>query len=150
MIPLTALLAGICKRYPGGISRSRLIKTAFLVDWESVRLRGRQLSDAAWRWGESGPTTADVDGVLGRPPFRLVRGATASGAPYELITLQPGYRPRLPAEAAHLVERVLGKYGALHAKDFFQVVYSTYPLLVSRPGDRLDLGELARAHRRRR
>lgn len=150
MNPLADIHAAICKHYPWGISRSRLVKTAFLVNWESVRLHGRQASDARWYWDrEAGPTTRDIDEILEKPPFRIVHGATAAGAPLELVMVPGRYMARIPDDVATLTRQVVSRYGAMHAREFLQVVYSTRPLLAGRRGYPLDLTALGPVERKK-
>lgn len=117
------------------LSRVRLLRMAYLVDWKSAVERRRQMTDLAWGFGEEGPYCSGA----GRAVHLELSGA---GRGHE------GY-PSLTAEDEGLLNFVVRSVEGKGYAELEKLAYSTYPIATyPERGSMLDLVGLAREYGR--
>lgn len=151
MTDLKSVVKYICKNYPHKheLSKARLTKMVYLVDWRRALNTGHQLSEIRWKFNHYGPYVPDViDQTRGDPSFSVQETVTQYGNTKELIVYNGNEDIRLSSEDKADLDFVIEKTKSLTWDGFIKLVYSTYPVVVSDKQDDLDLPALAMRYSR--
>ncbi len=155
---LMDVMAYICKKYPyaRALSKGRLTKLIYLADWKSAKDRGRQITDIEWHYNHYGPYVDDVVDVVIKHDdiFELEADTNIYGSMNDLVKLKKadyGYKKLQQLdEDKKILSEIIDKSVKLNWTDFIQLVYSSYPLKVSKRYQDLDLPVLARKYKKSR
>lgn len=108
----------------GPVSRLKLAKLVYLIDWSSYRKQGHAITRAYYLRERRGPVPAtfgrDLDEMLGFE-VDLKRGAVAPGG-------RRRFSPSFAQNEASLIDEVLGKFGRRSERDLLLVTYLSEPM----------------------
>ena len=152
---LRNIILYICERYPEKqeLSNARLTKLVYLSDWKNVLNHGKQLTDISWVFNYYGPFVDDVLVEAQKNPdlFVVKMEKTIYGNVKLVINAKDGLelntQELLDANARGIIDAVIEKTRTKTWNQFIQMVYSTYPVLTSDRGTRLNLIELSKKYR---
>lgn len=150
MAQLHDVMAYVCQNYPHKreLTKAKLAKIIYLADWRFAVERGEQITGIEWQFNHYGPYVSDVvDTARGRAEFTVEADRTFWGNPKEVIRCNAEFVPDLTSEEREALDVVMSRVAPLPWDPFIKLVYSTYPILVSDRGAKLNLPELAERYR---
>jgi hypothetical protein len=149
---LRDVVAYVIRHYPhaGELTKGRLTKIVYLIDWASAVRRGRQVTDIKWVFDHHGPFVYDVyDMAESDRAFRVSDAKNAYGSDIRVIGLRdPSGFQRLDAETTAIIDDVIAKVSPMNWSVFIAHVYGTYPIRSVERYNPLPLVALAREMRR--
>jgi len=140
MARVESVVEYIKKRYPRGeeLSNTRLVWMLYLADWKSVITDGKQITDIVWGLGDQGPYTSEG---LGRS--RKVRRVPKRG-----LDRSPRVNSGiLTPEEVKVLDFVIQSCASKNWLELKRLVFSTYPVMIQRKAEKLNLPELAEGYR---
>jgi hypothetical protein len=148
MSKLVDVMVYLLKNYPFKIelSNARLTKLIFLADWKFALKYKKQITDIQWKFDNYGPFVWDVSNTANNNPkiFKVDEIKNSYGNKKILIRLSDeNYPIDLTNEEKNILDFVITSTKTLNWERFIQLVYSTFPILVSQKGTQLDLINLA-------
>ncbi len=147
---LESLIVYICLNYPYGneLSKARLTKLVYLMDWESCLLYGRQMTDIHWFFHNFGPYVDDVIYQASVSSYLTVQSEmNFYGDMKERICLRNGVglpHYNLSHEQMNIANNVLLTTQPMYWNEFISYVYSTPPVANANRYEYLDLVAEAR------
>lgn len=150
---LLSIIYYICYNYPNkdDLSNARLNKIIYLADWRNILRNQRQISDISWVFNHYGPFVNDIINVVKDNPdtFSIKCDENAYGKPKQIIYLNnyDNSQNLLSIDDNESIDFVMEKTCNMGFNQFIQYVYSTYPVLSSQHGDKLDLEAKAAEYR---
>ena len=127
---ISNLIKFICVKYPysNELSKARLTKLIYLIDWESSKRVGTQVTDIEWYFDSFGPFVSDVYDVATEDSnINVVNTKTVYGSRKTLINYS-GEVPEIDCIVAEIAEKVINDTKHLNFDDFIKFVYSTSPI----------------------
>lgn len=149
MSNLKDVMVYILKNYPfkNELSNARLTKIIYLADWKHSLRHNQQITDIIWRYDNFGPFVWDILNTAQDNPkiFKTDEIKNFHGSKKILITLSDKNTPNEILETEkETLDFVINSTKTMNWDKFIQLVYSTYPILVSEKQSVLDLIALAR------
>jgi hypothetical protein len=139
------VVAYLSVNYPPehGLSKTRLMRMVYLADWRGAWTLGRQITHLHWTFGDFGPFSSELIKVLQTPEFEITSTENEYGNPKNLVSFRgdPASIALKPEEA--LILDFVIEASRLDWKEFTELVYSTFPLLVSSRDAAMDLVKIA-------
>lgn len=134
----------ICEFYPHKqeLSKTRLTKLVYLVDWEAARRHGRQLTGIKWFFHNFGPYVSDViETVSEDSRFVVSKTANLYGNEKLLVALAPGqsFANELSDEDKVVIDSVIEKTKKMYWDEFMRYIYATKPIVEADRFEELDL-----------
>lgn len=128
-------------RYP--LSKARLTKLVYLVDWVSALQYGQQATPINWLYNHYGPYVTDVTSfITGNNDFHVLYDTTEEGSRSEITFANwRNYTP--PPELIPMVNDVMDSTASLNFQGFLGLVYSTFPISSNPQYSQLNLVECA-------
>ncbi|HEB83886.1 MAG TPA: DUF4065 domain-containing protein [Bacteroidetes bacterium] len=136
--------------YPEDLTHVRLTHLVYLADWRHAITEGEQITGLSWRITQFGPYVPDIldlamqDDLLGT---RLTVHHYSSIRIY-LQLRSIGFITNLSPRQCMNLDYVVANTRELAPEEFYRLVYSTYPLLIGKRYDALDLPATAREYNR--
>lgn len=152
MSKLTEIIAYICQRTnnSNNLSKARLTKLVYLVDWHSAIKYEEQVSHIKWKYNHYGPYVDDVMKEVDKKS-EIFEQYTEENFYGNLKTVTKLYKPikyqKLTDEEKKSIQHILNLTSELLWKDFIELVYSTYPIVTREKGEELDLVSLAKEYK---
>ncbi len=148
MSPLKDIIAYIIKQYPekDDLSKARLTKLVYLVDWHSSVINGEQITSIKWFFNHFGPYVEDVmTEVMFNPQlFCKKDDRNMLGKEKTIISLKDNcYEPNISENEAKSINAVIKATSNMSFTKFIETVYSTYPIAFGEQYEILDLKKLA-------
>lgn len=145
---LPDLIAYICHNYPHSreLSKARLTKIIYLIDWKSCQKNGRQITEISWYFDNYGPYVEDVVQAARDSIFLGVeQEINFYGTPKERIYLKDkSYLPEIGVKEKSIINEVFEETKKLYWDDFIKHVYNTFPIKNSKRYSNLNLQKMAR------
>ena len=147
------ILVYLFKKYPfpRELSKARVVKLLYLIDWRSSILYNTQITKTKWLFNHYGPyVTSIIDLIKDDGRFELYWVVNYYGEPKELIKLKDynyEIEGKLDERTKKIIDFVIEKTSPLSWTDFINLVYDTYPVRSSIKYSHLDLPKLAREYR---
>jgi hypothetical protein len=142
----------ICKKYPlpDELSKARLTKLVYLVDWETSKRTGKQLTDINWYFHNFGPYVDDViDAARKSQKLTIIDAENFYGEKKELISAKKeADLPPFEKSNSEIIDFVIDETKKLYWNDFIKHVYSTPPISGSTRYTHLNLVNFAKEARR--
>lgn len=142
---LVKILVYIIRNYPfkRELSKARLTKIVYLIDWEYVKKTGHQLTNIQWYYDNYGPFVWDIiDSVKeNNHYFNISSEKTYMGNEKTLVSLNKEYEYNLkinPTEK-EIIDLVINQTMKFGWNDFINYVYDTPPVKNSKRYTYLDL-----------
>lgn len=153
MAELIDVIGYFCQNYPfpEELSQARLTKMVYLADWKNAITEGAQITSIHWVFNHYGPYVEDViNAAKADNRFKVVDTVNYYGAKKFLIKFfkkDSKEFPSLKANEKNILDFVISKTSTKYWKDFMNLIYSTYPIYVSKRGEYLDLVQLAQKYK---
>jgi len=149
MSKLIDLMAYIIKNYPHKfeLSNARLTKLIYLADWKFVLKHNTQITNIQWKFDNFGPFVWDILNTANENPtiFTVVDTKNAFGNKKILIKINDdNYPTDITTNEKSIIDFVMKSTEKMNWDRFIQLVYSTFPILVSVKGSNLNLIEIAK------
>lgn len=146
------LVRYILKNYKNkkDLSKARLNKIIFLVDWVSAIRRQKQITPINWYYNYYGPYVKDIEQELQKDNrFKINREKNYFGYEKNVVSLKKdeGFND-LNKEEKEIVDFVIENTQDLNWSDFINLVYSTYPIVKAEKFSNLNLVELAKEYKK--
>lgn len=148
MSKLIDVMVYLLKNYPykAELSNARLTKLVYLADWKFALKNKTQITNIQWKFDNFGPFVWDIYNTASDNSkiFIVEDGKNCFGAKKILIRLfDENYPITLSEEEKNTLNFVINSTKSLNWNRFIQLVYSTFPILVSDKGSMLNLIDLA-------
>lgn len=154
MASLRDVVAYLCKNYPHKheLSKSRLTKLVYLVDWRCAITYGKQLTDIQWKFNNYGPYVPDVvDAIRQDSSFTITNTLNEHGHVKEIINVNEDVRYSSLKDAdKEVIDFVIDHTKTKYWDEFTRLIYSTYPILTQPRYARLNLVKLAEQYKKKR
>lgn len=132
MSKLLEIVNYIYEKYPKieELSKPRLVKLIFLIDWKTAIDNGDQYTDIKWYFNHYGPYVDDVINMIKNQPefFTVNSSPTAYGGASDKITRIKSLPINLDNSAKRSADFIIEKTWKLNWSEFISFVYSTYPI----------------------
>lgn len=135
--------------YPDELSKARINKIIYLIDWKFVLEHGRQMTYITWKFNHYGPYVDDIiEEINNDKRFDVVSAVTFYGNQKNIIKLANLENFTEPTEKEKkVIDFVIEKTKKFYWNDFIKLVYSTYPIISQEKGSCLNLIELAKEYK---
>ena len=135
--------------YPNELSKARLNKVIYLIDWKSVLINNKQLTNIEWKYNHYGPYVDVIKKqIQADSRFKIDNTTNFYGNPKELIVLIEDNGFSSPNEdEKQVIDFVIEKTKKYNWNDFIKLVYSTYPIISQPQGSNLNLIELSKEYK---
>ena len=148
---LNDLVRYIVKNYPEkkDLSKARINKLIYLIDWKSALDYSEQISDIDWIFNHYGPYVDTVETqLLLDERFKINKTVNFYGSEKNIITLKTDKGFQEPNEKQKkIIDLVINLTSKMNWSKFINTVYSTYPIKHSERGEHLNLVELANKYK---
>jgi len=126
----------LINRFPAGITKTRLLKLLYLIDFRSKEKLGKKITKFTYDYYYYGPYSESFIKTLNFSKGYEVTETTKVTSNLEVIYLYtPGMQPRVSAQLSSLnktqkkiIEEVIDQYGQLEFKELLGEVYKTRPI----------------------
>jgi len=137
-------------KYKDDLSKARLNKIIYLIDWVSAIRRDRQITPIRWYYNYYGPYVKDIEKAIQEDDrFEIKKGLNYYGNEKNVIFLKKDEAFNdLKEEEKEIVDFVIENTQNLNWSDFMNLVYSTYPIVKAEKFSNLDLVELAKEYKK--
>lgn len=134
--------------YPNELSKARLNKIIYLIDWKSAIENYQQVTNINWVFNHYGPYVTDIESlILNDNRFRINSTTNIYGNEKNIIKLVNDKNFKDPnQEIKQIIDFVLEKTKKFYWNEFISLVYSTYPIISQEKGSELNLVELAKEY----
>ena len=140
----------VLKYYPSDgheLTKTRLTKLIYLLDWESALKTGRQVTDINWYFNHYGPFVSDVfDAADDDSELRIVEKVSNFGTKKYVVEAKHGLESLtydLTFDEEVLINKIIEETKYKSWNDFIDYVYETYPIRETEKYGFLDLVKLA-------
>ncbi|MFS9186605.1 Panacea domain-containing protein [Streptococcus infantis] len=144
------VLRYIIKKYSNNyeLTKTRITKLVYLVDWESALMTDKQLTDIKWYFDHYGPYVSDVfDTADEDSELTIVEKVSNFGTKKYIVEAKfdkDNLIIDLDENEKSIIDRVIEETKNMNWNDFIDYVYSTYPIEISEKYGILNLVELAK------
>lgn len=134
--------------YPNELSKARLNKIVYLVDWKNTLVYGTQMTDIQWKFNHYGPYVDRIELELRQDKrFDILNTTNLYGHKKEVVVLSSSINNASFIEPNEnekaIIDFIIEKTRRLNFSEFINLVYSTYPIISQEKGSDLDLAKLA-------
>jgi len=145
---ISTIIKYILTYYPhkDELSASRLTKILYLVDWKNSIENGEQLTNSIWYYNHYGPYVEDFMKIAEEDSdIEIKNESNVFGGKKRLLKMKNSCKVKitLKQEEKQLVDFVINATKEKSYADFINLVYSTYPVLISDKYTQIDLVTLA-------
>jgi hypothetical protein len=129
------------------VSMSRLVKTMYLVDWQSAINYERLITNVTWDIRYSGPFAYEIDNILTKDnSFQVVKSNLPNLNVRQVLVAKHISISLLPADK-NILDSILRRTAGLSWDDFLIQVYDTYPVRTQSRYTPIDLIALAKHYK---
>lgn len=124
----------IYENYPNisQLSKPRLVKLIYLIDWKNSIEKGNQLTGINWYFNHYGPYVEDVIEVIknNQEIFTVISSRNDYGGVSDKINLNKNIVniPTISQDEKVIIDFVIEKTNKLNWNDFITLIYDTYPI----------------------
>ncbi len=146
------VLRYIVRYYPYGfeLTKTRLTKLIYLIDWEYSLEVGEQLTDIEWYFNHYGPYVSDVfDTADEDSDLKIVEKVSNFGTKKFLVESKiekSDLQFELTESEMKIIDKVINKTQSMNWNEFIDYVYSTFPIVKSERYGVLNLVKLAQEY----
>lgn len=145
------LVRYILKVYPHAkeLSKARLNKIIYLIDWKSALEHEKQLTEIDWKFNHYGPYVNIIEEtILSDDRFNIKSTTNIYGNEKNIIEIQEDRDFNEPTEKEQeIINFIIEKTRKFYWDKFINLVYSTYPIISQEKGSQLNLVELAKEYK---
>lgn len=148
---LQDIVGYIYKQYPqkGELSKGRITKLIYLVDWTMCLMSNVQVSTVRWYLNRHGPYSAEIESLTRHNDlFSIKNTENYYGGNKKYIALRDvdGFVPGLSEAQMNVIDATISKTQDLSWHEFTQMVNRTYPLVTVSEYSFLNLPLLAQKY----
>jgi hypothetical protein len=151
---LLKIIKYILKEYPklDELSKPRLVKLIYLIDWKHALETGEQLTDIKWVNNHYGPYVEDIIELIKERNdiFLLDSYRNRYGKITDKIKLVNKLESIEVGENKEIIDFIINKTNHFKWSDFMDIVMSTYPVQSYQRYTELDLSEDAKKYNKLR
>lgn len=151
MMKIVDLVRYVLKVYPHAkeLSKARLNKIIYLIDWKSALELEKQLTSIEWKFNHYGPYVNIIEETIQNDDrFRIVSTTNFYGNEKNLIEIIDDKNFSDPTEEEQeIIDFIIEKTRKFYWDKFINLVYSTYPIISQEKGSQLNLVELAKEYK---
>lgn len=134
----------IYENYPNisQLSKPRLVKLIYLMDWKNSIEKGNQLTNIKWYYNHYGPYVEDViQEIKNNQEIFTVTSSQNGYGVSDKISLNTNHiiKPIISQEEIAIIDFVIEKTNKLKWNDFISLIYDTYPIKTNAKYSMLDL-----------
>jgi hypothetical protein len=148
---LNDIIGYIVKYYPkpNQLSKARLNKVLYLIDWKSVLKNEEQMTKLDWIYNHYGPYVDEVEtSIIIDKRFVIERTTNIYGNEKNIIKTKLDATFEEPSkQEKKIIDFIIEKTNRYNFTDFIKLVYSTYPIISQPQGSQLNLVELANEYK---
>lgn len=135
--------------YPKELSKARLNKIIYLIDWKSSIELNKQVTPIQWLFNHYGPYVKDIEVLVTFDErFEIENTTNVYGNEKNIVKLKQDENFEEPDEQTkQIIDFIIEKTRKFNWKKFIDLVYSTYPILTQEKGSKLDLVTLAQEYK---
>ena len=145
------LVRYIIKYYPqpDELSKARINKIMYLVDWKSAIENEKQITDIKWLFNHYGPYVTEIEEIINSDHrLKIEKTMNIYGNEKNIIRLLVDKNFHSPSkEEKNIIDFVIEKTKKFYWNKFIELVYSTYPIISQEKGSILNLVELAKEYK---
>ena len=145
---LENIITYLCRKYPlrHELSKARVTKMVYLVDWECCMRTGKQLSNIEWYFNNFGPYVDDViNAARNSKTLEVIETENFYGDKKELIQVKgTAPLPSVDSISEQVINEVIDKTKSMYWNAFIEYVYSTPPISESTRYSELNLEKFAK------
>lgn len=147
---LNDLIAYIVENYKfkDDLSKARLNKIIYLIDWKSSIDRAEQVTDIRWYFNHYGPYVNEIESILKTDSrFSIEKTRNYFGNEKNIVrVINNGFNPPREEEK-QIIDLVISITQDLSWNEFINAVYSTHPIKNSIKGSYLNLVSFAKEYK---
>lgn len=130
---LKELIEYIISNYPQPteLSKPRLVKLIYLIDWKNSIDYGKQVTDIKWYFNHYGPYVEDVINLMKNDTetFEVISYENPySGGITDKFKLKKNVRPNLDSSTLKSADFIIKNTFRMNWSQFISLVYSSYPV----------------------
>jgi len=148
MTDLLNLIIYIFRNYPkvDELSKPRLVKLVYLIDWKHSIVNGRQATSIQWYFNHYGPYVDTVIDLVKKNPeiFNVETRINAYGGVSDKIKLISQQQITIEDSIKSSADFIISNTSQMNWTDFINLVYSTYPIKSNSKYTNLNLVEEAK------
>jgi len=145
------LVRYILKVYPHAteLSKARLNKIIYLIDWKSALEHEKQLTEIDWKFNHYGPYVNIIEEtILDDNRFNIRCTTNIYGNEKNIIEIKDDRDFIEPIQKEQeIIDFIIEKTRKFYWDKFINLVYSTYPIISQEKGSQLNLVELAKEYK---
>lgn len=142
----------VIKNYPlpEELSKARLNKIIYLIDWKNSLEYDLQMTDIEWKFNHYGPYVDRIENELRSDSrFKIENTINFYGGQKNIISLLKDKNFTEPNECEReIIDFIIDKTRRLFWSDFINLVYSTYPIISQEKGSVLNLVQLSKEYKK--
>lgn len=132
--------------YPDDLTKTRITKLVYLVDWEFMEKYGKQLTNIDWYFDHYGPYVSDVLDDADDDKVLSINKTTSNYGTVKYIVKPKRDKedlvyPGLYNSDTEILDKVISETEDLSWNEFIDYVYSTKPIQNSSRYSKLDLSK---------
>ena len=137
-------------KFKDDLSKARLNKIVYLVDWKSSIDRAKQVTNIEWYFNHYGPYVNDIETLLiFDERFSIEKTRNYFGNEKNIIRIESNGFNDPSDDEKKIIDLVISVTQNLSWNEFINAVYSTYPIKNSIKGSYLNLIAFANEYKNR-
>lgn len=130
------------------LSKARLNKIIYLIDWKSAIDKERQITNIEWYFNNYGPYVSDIETSLNFDErFYIEKTRNYFGNEKNIVRIKTNEFQKPLDEEKLIIDLVINLTQELSWSEFINAVYSTFPIKESEKGSSLNLVQLAKEYK---
>lgn len=130
--------------YPDELTKTRITKLVYLIDWENIKKNNKQITDINWYYDHYGPYVSDVLDEADKDDCIRIESTISNFGTLKYIVRAKVDKAELiynnlTDEEVSIIEKVIQDTKAYSWNKFIDYVYSTEPIKESDRYNSLDL-----------
>lgn len=137
-----------CSKFPDhyDIGRERIHLSLYLVGWKLSNLKEKNVADLNWIYSPDGPISEEIDNAIAVDDRFIVHAVKENQTLKNRITLSTRIDITLEKTYQSVIESIYELTGTQPYSELTNLVFSTYPMLSSNIGDRIDMRALSKRY----
>lgn len=148
MTDLLNLIIYIFRNYPkvDELSKPRLVKLIYLIDWKHTIVNGRQATSIQWYFNHYGPYVDNIIELIKKNPetFNVETRINSYGGMSDKIKLISQQQIQIQDSIKSSADFIISNTSQMNWTEFINLVYSTYPIKSNSKYTNLNLVEEAK------
>lgn len=132
--------------YPDELTKTRITKLVYLIDWENIKKNNKQITDINWYFDHYGPYVSDVLDEADKDDCLRIESTISNFGTLKYIVRAKVDKTKLiynnlTDDEISIIEKVIQDTKAFSWNRFIDYVYSTEPIKESDRYNSLDLNK---------